>query len=270
MQDPSKLPGLHEAQERLETENIVAAGLAEELGVATRDWGDGLWSVRCASLPGHQPGNQVTGIRPADMERLPEVLAWFDEVGTDVNLRWQGPALERMAGQALVDLGFAPNELEAWMSAPIDTLEKSAVAHDIREVAGPEDVAAYGEAFVRGWEISERPQASRVALAAMATWPGPEAWRRYTAFVDGEPAGEALLTRFDEVAYLAEASTVPRFRRKGIQRALITRRVADARAEGATTVFGSVQYGDQSWANMRAMGLREAFMTVSFKRPGKP
>ena len=71
MQNPSKLPGLHEAQERLETENIVVAGLAEELGVATCDWGDGLWSVRCTSLPGHQPGNQITGIRPADLDRLP-------------------------------------------------------------------------------------------------------------------------------------------------------------------------------------------------------
>jgi hypothetical protein len=247
----------------------VAAGLAEELGVATRDWGDGLWSVRCASLPGHQPGNQITGVRPADLDRLPDILAWFDEAGTDVNLRWPGPALERAAGQALVALGFAPNELEAWMCAPIDALEMSAVAHDIREVAGPEDVAAYGEAFVRGWDISERALASRVALAAMAPWPGPEAWRRYTAFVGGEPAGEALLTRFGEVAYLAEASTVPRFRRRGIQRALITRRVADARAEGTTTVFGSVQYGDQSWANMRAMGLRETFMTVSFRRARK-
>ena len=59
---------------------------------------------------------------------------------------------------------------------------------------------------------------------------------------------------------------MPRFRRQGIQRALIARRIADARAEGATTVFGAVQYGDQSWANMRALGLREAFLTLSFKR----
>ena len=157
------------------------------------------------------------------------------------------------------------------MSAPIDHVQVTAAPHDIREVRGPHDLEAWGEAFVGGWAI-EDPALQQVALAAMAPWPGPAPWRRYTAFVDGEPAGEAVLALFGEVAYLAEAATVPRFRRRGIQRALIARRVEDARNAGASTIFGAVRYGDQSWANMRALGLREAFLTLSFRRrqPAQP
>ena len=52
-----------------------------------------------------------------------------------------------------------------------------------------------------------------------------------------------------------------------LARGKVARRIEDARALGAHTVFGAVQYGDQSWANMRALGLREAFMTLRDRRP---
>ena len=68
MREGHRLPALHEAQERLETRNILDAGLGPRLGIATRDWGDGLWSVRCATAPDHQPGNQITGIGPETLE----------------------------------------------------------------------------------------------------------------------------------------------------------------------------------------------------------
>ena len=72
--------------------------------------------------------------------------------------------------------------------------------------------------------------------------------------------GEAVLDALDGALVTApEPATVDHY----------AGRLADARAEGTTTVFGSVQYGDQSWANMRAMGLRETFMTVSFRRARK-
>lgn len=262
---PEELPGLHEAQERLETRNILDAGLGERLGIVTRDWGEGLWTVRSREAPRQRSGNQITGLQCEDLERLPELLAWFDEAAVDVHLRWPGPAVSHAVGSTLAGQGFVPHELEAWMSAPIGELSVQVADHRIEEVTTAEQTRLYGDVFVAGWGIVD-PGLQGVARAAMAGWPAPSAWRRYVAFVGGEPAGEALLATFDDVAYLAEASTIPAFRRRGVQRALIARRVADAAAAAATTVFGAVQYGDQSWANMRALGLREAFLTLSFKR----
>jgi GNAT superfamily N-acetyltransferase len=133
-------------------------------------------------------------------------------------------------------------------------------------VATEAELESWLSAFVAGWDVID-PDLQRVGRAAMGAWPGPPEWRRYLARVDGEPAGEALLTLFGDVAYLAEASTVPAYRRRGIQRALIAHRLEAAREAGATTVFGAVRYGDASWSNMRAMGLREEFLTLRLKRP---
>lgn len=262
----ARLPGLHESQERTETRNLLDAGLGEALGVQTRAWEGGLWSVRCRTAPDHEPGNQIMGLTEGTLERLPELVAWFDEAGCSPGFRWPGTAIGPELGARLHGLGLHVNELEAWMAAPLDTLDLvEGGGHDVIEVRSEAELDAWVQAFFGGWQL-EDPDKQRVARAAMAPWPGPASWRRYVARIDGEPAGEALLVLFDDVAYLAEAATVPRFRRRGIQRALIARRLADARAAGASTVFGGVVYGDRSWANMRANGLREAFLTVSFRR----
>ena len=53
MLEAERFPALHERQERTEIGHVLASGLGAELGVETRDWGDGLWSVRSAALPRH-------------------------------------------------------------------------------------------------------------------------------------------------------------------------------------------------------------------------
>ena len=100
----------------------------------------------------------------------------------------------------------------------------------------------------------------------MAPWPQPETWHRFVAWVDDEPAAEALLVVRGACAYLAEAATDPRYRRRGLQRALIARRAEAARELGCTTLFGMVAWGDASWSNMRATGLREGHMTLRYHR----
>lgn len=216
--------------------------------------------------PNHAAGNQITGPVVDHVSALAPLLAWFDAVGCAVHLRVPGPALDGAVGERLAALGFAAQEVEAWMAAPLHAVRVEAPAHDIRPVDGPQAAAAFGRAFAAGWEIAD-PGVAELALAAMAPWPAPPAWRRYVAWVDGQPAGEALLVQRGGLAYLAEAATVPAYRRRGIQRARIARRAEDARASGATMLFGAAQYGDASCSNMRAMGLREAFVTVRFKRP---
>lgn len=260
------LPRIHEAQERQEGLNVLASGLGAELGLAHRDWGDGLWSSRCTALPEHEPANQLTGLTPAHLERLPEIVRWFDAAGTAMHVRWPGPAIDAAPGAALHDLGFRVHELEAWLAAPIAEVDLAAADHDIHPVDGPDRLEDFVAAFVDGWQVT-RPIARRVIRAAMARWPTPPRWHRYVAYVDGTPAAEALLVLAGERAYLAEAATVPAFRGRGLQTALIARRARDAAALGATTLFGAVVYGDGSWANMRRRGLREAYLTLRMKRP---
>ncbi|MCB9682628.1 MAG: GNAT family N-acetyltransferase [Alphaproteobacteria bacterium] len=268
MRPDPRLPALHEAQERAEAAQIVAAGLADAAGLATADWGGGVWSVRCAALPRHGSGNQVTGLTADRLGDLPALLAWFDAVGTSARLRWPADTLDDAVGATLARHGFTVHEVEAWLSAPIDALAPRAVDHDVRLVTDAVLADAYRSAFLEGWGVTA-PLARRVATAALATWPGPASWHRYVAFVDGVPAGAALLSTFDDVAYLADASTVPAYRGRGLQGALIAQRVQAAREAGARTVFVGTAYGDGSWANQRRAGLEEQMVTVAFTRPAR-
>lgn len=271
----ARLPALHEQQERQETANVLASDQAAAMGVTSRDWGDGLWSVRCGRAPHHEPGNQITGVTVDALDRLVAILPWFDEAGCACHVRLPGPVLEAKLGARMAGLGFVAHELEAWMAAPVATVEAAARSMrradgprpDIRPVTSARDVEAFLAALWVGWSIEGEARRA-IAGAAMGPFPGPPWWRRYVAFVDGRPAAEAVMALFEEgVAYLADAATVPAFRKRGLQRALIARRAEDARAAGAEHLFGAVQYGDASWANMRALGLTEAYMTLRFRRP---
>lgn len=265
----ARFPAVHEAQERQEALNVLAAGLGEEMGVTTATWPSGLWSVRCTATPEREPANQIAGVDPEQLEPIDEILPWFDEVGCAVRVRIPGPQLDEAQGRFLADRGFAALELEAWVGAMIEGLAPEARPHDLRIADTEEALEHFKQAFFGGWGIPGG-RTQRIAGAAMGIYPGPETWRRYVAYVDGEPAGEAVLAMEGEIAYLAEAATIPSFRRRGVQRALIARRIEDARAAGAKVVFAGAQYGDPSWRNLRALCLEDAFMTVSFVRAPQP
>ena len=59
-----------------------------------------------------------------------------------------------------------------------------------------------------------------------------EGLTRYIARLDGEPAGEAALHVDEGLALLAGSGTVPHLRGRGVQKALVARRLDDARREG--------------------------------------
>ncbi len=262
----ARLTGFHERQENQEMANVLEAGGAELYGCAMKNWGGGLITRRAASFPDNDSPNQITGFGPDKIDRLGDLVAWFDAAGCACHFSWPGTHISEDASATFLAHGFAPSELDAWMAARVDEVRVKAPPHDIRVVAKPADAALYARAVNAGWGLEARQDAA-VAEAALGCWPGPADWIRYVVFVDNQIAGEAMLTLFGDVAYLAEASTVPAFRRRGVQRALIARRADDARAAGAEYLFGSVKYGDQSWANMAAMGLRDEFMSIVWKRP---
>jgi hypothetical protein len=60
---------------------------------------------------------------------------------------------------------------------------------------------------------------------------------------------------------------MPAFRRRGLQVALIQRRIADAMALGCRIIFGGAEYASQSLANQMACGLAIAYTAARWKQP---
>jgi ribosomal protein S18 acetylase RimI-like enzyme len=81
-----------------------------------------------------------------------------------------------------------------------------------------------------------------------------DGFRGYFARVGGEIAGGASL-RFDgDVAQFSGAGTLPRFRRRGVQTALLRARLADAARAGCTVAVVVVQPGSKSQQNAQRAG----------------
>lgn len=77
---------------------------------------------------------------------------------------------------------------------------------------------------------------------------------RYLARVGGEVAGGASMRLDGGIALLAGAATLPRFRRRGVQRALLQARLSDAARAGCDLATVVTQPGSTSQANVQRQG----------------
>jgi ribosomal protein S18 acetylase RimI-like enzyme len=78
--------------------------------------------------------------------------------------------------------------------------------------------------------------------------------QRYLARLDGAPAGGGSMRVTDGIAQLTGAGTAPAFRRRGIQNALLSTRLADATAAGCDIAVITVQPGSKSHQNAQRRG----------------
>jgi len=86
----------------------------------------------------------------------------------------------------------------------------------------------------------------------------------------GVPAGSASARYADGIAQLCGASTIPRFRRRGVQRALSTIRLAAAVADGCTLAIVTTAPGSQSQANVMRLGFELIYARAILVRGGAP
>ena len=85
---------------------------------------------------------------------------------------------------------------------------------------------------------------------------GAPGYIRYLARLDGDPVGEAAMRLDGDLAQLAGAGTLPRARGRGVQRALLQRRLADARRAGCTLAVVTTAPGTRSQENVMRRGFQ--------------
>jgi ribosomal protein S18 acetylase RimI-like enzyme len=81
-----------------------------------------------------------------------------------------------------------------------------------------------------------------------------DGFRRYGAYIDGALAGVATLRMDEGIAQLAGAATLPQFRRRGVQTALLRHRLAEASQAGCDAAVMTTQPGSKSQENGQRQG----------------
>jgi N-acetylglutamate synthase-like GNAT family acetyltransferase len=76
----------------------------------------------------------------------------------------------------------------------------------------------------------------------------------YLARLDGEAVGEAAMRIDGDLAQIAGAGTLPHARGRGVQKALLQRRLADARRAGCTLAVVTTAPGTRSQDNVMRRG----------------
>jgi GNAT superfamily N-acetyltransferase len=107
-----------------------------------------------------------------------------------------------------------------------------------------------------GWQIADEAGFK----ANVRGWLRRPGWSLYLARFDGTPAATAVLYVAENVGYCADAATHPAFRGRGLQTALLHRRIADARAAGVDFVCSGADFLSQSHRNMERAGMRVLFV----------
>jgi len=215
-------------------------------GAALRRFG-AVAATRLPALPQFVPYNKARGFRAEDRALLKEILEFYAEAAVR-------PAVEVWAGDAttelhrtLLDAGLAPATPTVTLHARPSS-DQTAPLVEVQEVGLDDE--RYRAVVLGGYETPASEVAFRRALAIEHATPG---LRRYIALVDGHPAAAGSLFAHEGVSYFAGAATLPEFRRRGCQSALIDRRLADA-AEHSDLAVVTAAFASPSHDNLARHG----------------
>ncbi len=153
-----------------------------------------------------------------------------------------------------------------WVKLWREATPVPAASSDVRiEKADTADAERFGQTICTGFGF---PPPAAQATAALV---GRPRWRTYLAFVDDALAGAAAMYVHGTAAHLAMGCTLPDFRRRGVQAALIERRLVDADAEGVSLLVTEAaedlpEKPNPSLHNLLRLGFSEAYKRENYQR----
>ena len=199
--------------------------------------------------------NRVIGLAPEDAGELDAIFAFYREAG--VRPWFELPPahdVERLS-RPLAAAGSVPIGFHTVLYGEPARFDEDP---RVREV-GPGEAELFADVLLRGHGVPDEVPRSHIARWAE----GPTS-RLFVAEVDGVAAAAGVLV-LGEVANLANASTLPAFRGRGLQSALIRARIAAAAAAGADLVCSGASWDSQSQRNLERAGLRIAYTKTTWR-----
>ena len=238
---------------------IIAARPGNPLRAEVRRFSADVLATRAPPF-GEHFFNRAFGFTDATLEAAEQVMDWYAEAPV-AGVFEIAPGLEN---DRLMDMlaarGYRQVRFHGAFAGPSELPQAPSPGVEVRQVSSDADLAAFSDAYHLGWANNGR----RVPMQPWLTAPG---WSLYLGICDGAPAGAAVLYLRDGDAYLADSAVDPAFRGRGVHRALLDRRCADAAAAGAGVVFAGADYLSASSRNMVRKGLAVLYTKAIWRAP---
>ncbi|MEM9066317.1 MAG: GNAT family N-acetyltransferase [Planctomycetota bacterium] len=196
---------------------------------------------------------------------LDEAEAWFANLGKPAKVDLS-PICDRSLHELCFERGYRIAHSDSVFLAqpeprePVDGVSVRIADEPVvwAEVAGT--------AFCAGGPPEDLHAGMNEKLSILAQQPGVTP---VTAYIGGQPAGGALLVVMGGVALLHAGATVPEYRRRGVQAALIRGRVAMAKDAGCEIVCAQTDPRNLASArNVLRAGFELAIVRPSVVAPG--
>ena len=244
---------------------IVRARLCEQiegnpLGASVQAFDQAIALKYLAGGPIHS--NQVFGLGvdtlgSDDLGSLDAILRFYREDGLRCDLQFDGHSLEPDAASRLAEKGLLVTRVVSTQFGVPAPAPPPPPGVTVRRVIG-EALEDCFQLFMDVFEVL--PEEREEILLTERVENSQPGSRLYIASVDGVPAAAAALDIRDGVGHLTAGATLPQFRRRGCQKALIERRLSDAHEEGCDLALGNAAPYSGSRHNMERAGMRTAVL----------
>jgi hypothetical protein len=261
---PKQIPSLRVVRRTLECEiaytvsrmRVLERIPGNPVGIAFRQLDGGAVALMARHLP--VPGfNSVVGLRVGHEQHIAPLIDWYRGEGVTPQFETVPGYYDPALGRELARLGFYQSDFHASLVRDGDLALTDAPADvTVERVESAAGLEEFLDAYIAGRSI---PQGAQFR-DNVRPWLAEPGWQLYLARWQRRPAAAAILYLHDRVGYCADATTDPAFRGRGLQTALLARRIGDARAAGADFVCGGAELHSQSHRNMQRVGMRVQFV----------
>ncbi|WP_341277793.1 GNAT family N-acetyltransferase [Paenibacillus sp. FSL H8-0537] len=236
------------------------------MGIALQRFGPAV-AIASREMPWPQ-FNTVKGFGFAGTAQLDEVLKWYKEQGGSpqfeiVPSRIDGETLLALAKQGFYQSGFHASMAGSIAEQAGMRSEEGHTGVVVRRL-GEHEVDLYAELHALG---SGLPIAGKNHIADNNRMLfNREGWQFYAAEIDHIAVGVGVMHIHEHIASLTFAATLPEYRKRGVQAALIAARLRAAAQAGCILMVGQAGYCSSSHRNMQRAGMSLCYTRSTWSR----
>jgi GNAT superfamily N-acetyltransferase len=226
------------------------------IGITYRRIDEGAVALMARHLP--SPSfNTVVGLRAGQAHHVAPLVAWYRENKVRGRFAIVPGDCDIALLRELTRQGYYQSGFHTSLIAEPGTNGAFGDGISVERVESAATMENFLDAYVAGWGIPTKDHAQ--FKANVRPWLGQPDWTLYLGRIDGKAAAVGVLYVNAKVAYLADATTDPQFRRRGLHAALLRRRLHDAHSAGVDFACSGAEFLSASHRNMERVGLRVQF-----------
>lgn len=221
-----------------------------------------LIQIKDPTVPRDAYVNRLIVADPIETEVLLEISRQYDAEDIAHSIDVLPHVVTPELSTALIRGGFTPVRELLFLHRKTETsVPRPAAGISIKRIGSGE-----GPIFLDAVVASIGRTIAPAVLAAKRHFYESPSFICYLAYCDDELAGLATLYHKGDRAWMANAFTFESFRGRGVQSALIQRRIQDAAALGVGTLLTDVEFLTASYRNLQRLGFGFHYAATSWER----